>query len=370
MFFIIVFIVILGLLVFVHELGHFLAAKAAGAKVEEFGFGFPPKIFGIKKGETTYSINLIPLGGFVKIMGEDGGGKKDPRSFSSKGFWARIGILVSGVTMNVLLAMILLAIGFWVGLPLAVDDDDAKAKFRDPRIQVIEVAKDSPAAAAGINPTDQVLKIDDKDIATVSDYQEVANVKAGQEVAVTILSGGSEKTVNLLSRDDPPEDEGRTGIALVKTGIVSYPFLTSVVMGVEYTFVIMKTVVIFFSDLISKLVVGQPVTFDVTGPVGIARMTRQATTMGFSYLIQLTALLSVNLAIVNILPLPALDGGRILFIIIEKIRRKPLNQRIEGLIHTAGFILLMLLMVVITFRDVFKFKEDFFGLWDKLAGLF
>lgn len=367
---ILIFIFILGLLVFVHELGHFLAAKKAGVKVEEFGFGFPPRLFGFKKGETTYSINWIPLGGFVKILGEDGVSKKDPRSFASQKFLKKIIILAAGVTMNVVLAAVILIIGFKIGLPLALTDDQNNVQFRDPKIQIYQIAPDSPAEQANLKVGDQIIKINGEEPANISTVQNIIKERAGQEVTLKLLSGGENKDLKVIPRVNPPATEGHLGIGLVKTGIVSYSFGQSIVKGVTSVFTLTLTIILAFAEIIKNLVLGEKVALEVAGPVGIAVMTNQAAKMGFVYLLQFTALLSLNLAIINILPLPALDGGRIFFALIEKIRKKPLNQRFEQTVHTIGFSLLILLMAVVTFRDIVKFKDIFINLWQKITHLF
>lgn len=367
---IIIFVLILGLLVFVHELGHFIAAKKAGAKIEEFGFGFPPRLYGFKKGETIYSINLIPLGGFVKILGEDGENKKDPRSFGAQRFLAKIGILSAGVTMNVLLAMLLLMIAFKIGIPTAIFEGESDQGMRDTKIQIVEISPDSPAAGVGLKVGDQILKAGFEDIETISELQEIINRNKGVETEVLVKASGEEKKFLITPRNDYPENEGPLGVGLVKTGIISYPFFESIWRGFVATFSLGLTIILAFTEIIKNLLTGQKVGMDVAGPVGIAVMTNQAAKMGLVYLIQFTALLSVNLAIINFLPLPALDGGRVMLLIVEKIRRKPLNQKIERTIHTAGFVALILLMIVVTFRDIFKFKDVFARLWEGIMNLF
>ncbi len=368
---IVTFILVLGLLVFIHELGHFLAAKKAGAKVEEFGLGFPPKIFGIKKGETEYTINWIPLGGFVKILGEDGENKKDPQSFASQKFHWKVIILIAGVTMNFLLAIVLLSIGFMWGLPQPVEGDLGEtARIRDVKVAVYPVGEDTPAALAGIKQGDEVVAINGIEISEVDQLVDVINEHKGEETAFSILRGSEELEITATPRENPPEGEGSLGIYPVKTGSVSYPFFESIWRGIKTTFALTGAIVVGFVDILRNLFAGKGTGADLAGPVGIAAMTGQAAKLGFGYVIQLTVLLSINLAILNILPFPALDGGRLLLVIVERIRNKPLNQRLEYIIHASGFIFLLLLMLVVTFRDVWKFRDVFTNIWNSLTALF
>lgn len=368
---ILTFLLVLGLLVFVHELGHFLAAKKAGAKVEEFGIGFPPRLFGIKKGETMYSINWVPLGGFVKILGEDGENKDDPQSFASQKFIWKVIILIAGVTMNFLLAIVLLAVGFMYGLPQPVDADlGDSAKIRDVKVTVYPAGSETPAAAAGINQGDQIKKVNAVEISEVQQLVDEINANKGKETTFLIGRGSEDLEVTATPRENPPEGEGSLGIVPVKTGIVSYPFFESIWKGVIAAFGLTYAIIVGFADLIGRLFSGSGAGADLAGPVGIAAMTGQAAKLGFAYVLQLTVLLSINLAILNILPFPALDGGRLLLVIVEKIRKKPLNQKLEHMIHAGGFIFLILVMLVVTFRDVWKFRDSFINLWNSFTGLF
>jgi len=354
---IIVFLLILGLLIFVHELGHFIMAKRAGAKVEEFGFGFPPRIFGKKIGETIYSLNLIPLGGFVRILGESGEEKKNPRSFANKSTFQRFKILIAGVSMNLMLAAVLLSIGFSLGLPTVIDSDQGKA--REAKIQILSVSPNSPAQAAGIKIGDEIKKFKVqsskfKVVSEVEEVQELTEKYAGQEIVLEIKRGGEILNVSLVPRKTPPEAEGAMGVALAKTAIVSYPWYKSIWLGIVTTFNLTLTFIFAFARILKDLILAGELTTEISGPVGIAVLTSQAAKLGFIYVLQLTALISINLAIINAFPFPALDGGRILFLVIEKIKGSPVSQRVERAIHTAGFMFLIGLIILITFRDVKK----------------
>jgi regulator of sigma E protease len=373
MFTVLVFIIILGLLVFVHELGHFLVARRNGVMAEEFGFGFPPRIFGLYKNkngkrklvwgskkvestDTIYSINWIPLGGFVKIMGEDGEEKKDPKSFASKSPFTRTRILAAGVAMNFLLAAVLLSVGYFVGIPQAVDDAVA-GNLKNEKIQIIETIPGSPAEQMGIQVGDQIVGAIENNnqvikFSTIEEVQNYINAKKGQEIKLDVRRGN--ETLDLIGspRTNFPASEGALGISLVKTAIVSYPWYESIWRGVQTVIDLAGMIIVAFGNLLWKLITGHSVGMDVSGPVGIAVLTGQVAKLGFIYILQFTALLSVNLAIINILPIPALDGGRILFILIEKIKGKAVSQKFEARAHNIGFALLITLMVVVTFRDV------------------
>jgi regulator of sigma E protease len=365
---ILIFVVVLGLLVFVHELGHFLTAKKSGCQVDEFGFGFPPRLFGIKRGETIYSINAIPLGGFVKIAGEDGGEEHNPRSFGQKPLWQRLIILVAGVAMNLVLAIVLLSVAFGIGIPEALPAGDINA--RDINVQIAAVDVDSPADQAGFEIGDAVLAVNGQSVESVEELQSIVSEIAGQEIAVQLERGKEQVDVTVVPRVEHAEDEGPLGVALVRTGIVSYPPHVALWRGVTSTFFFAGEIVRVFSGLIYNLVTTGTAEGDFAGPVGIAVLTGQAARLGIVHLLQFTALLSINLAIINILPIPALDGGRVLFVLIEAIRKKKMSTELEGKIHAIGFMLLLLLMFVVTIQDVTRFGDRFARLWESITSVF
>ena len=233
---IVIFLAILGILVLTHEWGHFIIARRAGLIVEEFGFGFPPRLFSFKKGETLYSINLLPLGGFVKILGEDGSGIDNPKSFASKSISVRSLITAAGVAMNFILGAVLLIIGFYIGLPQAIDKEN-ETLAKNIQIQIVSVAFNSPANAAGINFGDAVkyLKIGDKiiNINEITILQNTVNEYLGKNIILGIERAGTPLEFKIMPRKDPPQGEGALGIALVKTGVVSYSWYQSVWLGVK-----------------------------------------------------------------------------------------------------------------------------------------
>ncbi len=352
---IVIFIIILGLLVFVHELGHFIMAKRAGMAVEEFGFGFPPRLFGIKKGETMYSINWIPLGGFVKILGEDGQTSENPLSFGSKSFARRFSVLAAGVTMNVIFAWLLISLGLGLGLPTVVNQGEqlpSHAKLKSASIAVLEVSPQTPAEAADLKVGDHITKINGEQITGLEDVQNLTNKYAGTEVVYEVTRGSTVMEKRITPRANPPADQGPLGISLASVGLVSYPWYMVLYKGVIATANLIWSTLVAFWVVITNLLSGAGPGVDLTGPVGIAKLTGDVAALGFIYLLQFTAVLSINLAIINAIPFPALDGGRIFFLVIEKIRGKKMNAKAEQVANTIGFALLLLLMLFVTIKDV------------------
>ncbi|KKQ91409.1 MAG: Membrane-associated zinc metalloprotease [Candidatus Azambacteria bacterium GW2011_GWA2_39_10] len=343
-----IFILILGILVLVHEFGHFIVAKKSGLTVEEFGFGFPPRIFSFKVNETVYSINLLPLGGFVKILGEDGGETNSPKSFSSKSAGIRSLITAAGVMMNFALGALLLIIGFYIGLPQVVNEEN-KAIAKNVQIQIIAISNNSPAEKANLKLGDSI-----EGFGEISIFQDFINQNKEKEISLKIKRGEDYLDIKAVPRANPPEREGALGIALAKTGLISYPWYQSVWLGIKSSFIITWEIIKGFFGLIKNLITVGKIPQEIAGPVGIAILAGQATALGFVYLLQLVALISLNLAVLNLIPFPALDGGRLLFLGIEKIKGSKVNPKIENVIHSVGIVLLLALVVLITYRDILK----------------
>lgn len=349
-----IFLVVLSVLVFVHEFGHFITAKKLGVRVDEFGFGFPPRAFSVKRGGTVYSLNWIPLGGFVKIKGEMADEATGRDSFATQSAPRRLLILAAGVTMNMLLAWLLFSAGAMIGLTETVDDVHTSATVRNRAVTVTDVIPDSPASTAGIAYGDSIAAVNGAPVVEVAALQETLRTASG-EVTLTLKRGQTTRDVQVTPVVLEKTGKPGIGVGLLETGTVSYPFWYAPVRGAEIT--VMNTLAVFqaFGGLIAGIFTGKGVSADVAGPVGIAVATGEVARLGFIYLLQFTALLSINLAVINILPLPALDGGRVLFLIIEKIRRKPVDRRIEGIVHQIGFGLLLLLALFVTVQDVRRF---------------
>jgi regulator of sigma E protease len=356
---ILLFLLVLSLLVLAHECGHFLTALALRVKVEEFGVGFPPRLFAFVKRGVRYSINAIPLGGFVKIKGETGEHRLDPDSFASKSLFRRFLILVAGVFMNIVLAAVLFSVGFMVGVPQALEGAlPPSARVESRAVTVTQVLSESPAEIAGIHPGDEVVSVDQHVFPDATALRAYIQQESGEGVDILIRRGGEEISF-LLTGAFQPETDGRMliGVGLLDTGIVSYPWYVAPLKGIQATATYTAATVQAFGDLIGDLLHRAPPAVELSGPVGIAVMTGEVAQLGFAYLLQFTALLSINLAIINVFPLPALDGGRVLFLMLEKFRGAPICSRVEGMVHSIGFAVLMGLVLFVTYRDVLKLFE-------------
>ncbi len=370
---ILTFVILLGLLVFVHELGHFVVARRNGIRVDEFGFGFPPRLFGVvqdpatgkyrlvwgntdvPEGRTVYSLNWIPLGGFVKIAGEDGRSAQEPDSFAGKSAWIRIKVLAAGVAMNFVLAWLLISVVLMLGLPQPIDPSE-HGKYPDARIQILSVGQGTPAEAMGLKMGDAILTINGEEMKDLKRVSDVIAENKGQVVKIEVDRFGKAVTVSGTPRTETVANEGALGISFSETAIVSYPWYEAFYRGAITTYNITMAIFDAFGKMIASLFGAEKTPLDVTGPVGIVYLTKQMSDLGLPYLLQFAALLSINLGIINILPIPALDGGRILFILIEKLKGSPVSRRVEGMIHQVGFILLLLLMLVVTLRDFSQFQ--------------
>lgn len=369
---ILIFIILLGLLVFVHELGHFLTAIRNGIRVDEFGFGFPPRLFGVVRdengkfkivwgskempsGKTVYSINWIPLGGFVKIAGEDGHDVSDPNSFASKSAWVRIKVLGAGVFMNFLFAWFLISIVLMLGMPQPIEPSE-RGKYENAKIQVLSIGKGTPAEAMGLVPGDALIAMNGEAITSLDQVSQVIGNNKGKTLVVEVNRFGTLHSLSGVPRTEYPANEGALGISFSETAVVSYPWYEAFYRGAIATYNITMAIFEAFGKMIASLFGAEKTPLDVTGPVGIVYLTKQMSDLGLAYLLQFAALLSINLGIINILPIPALDGGRILFILIEKLKGSPVSRKVEGMIHQIGFVLLLLLMLVVTIRDFSQFQ--------------
>lgn len=371
---IIIFIIILGLLVLVHELGHFLAAKKAGVRVEEFGFGYPPRalIIGRKWG-TIFSLNWIPFGGFVKIFGEnyeeaeslklkaksENSPTSNPQPLSfveiSKKWQALI--LVAGVTFNLLFAWLLFSLGFLIGLPTPVENDFG-ATVTDPVLTIIEVLPDSPADLAGLKSGDKIQSIYTAKGETrgVFDSAEISTLisQSEGEVQLMVLRGSKPLSFDIIPVDGLVDDKKAIGISMDMVGTLTLPLHQAFYEGGKTTYRLTQLTVAGLADLLVDAIRGEADTASVTGPIGIVGLVGDASRLGFTYLITFTALISINLAIINLVPFPALDGGRLLFVAIEALTRRPINKNFAQVANTTGFALLIGLMIFVTYRDIVK----------------
>lgn len=343
----IIFLIVLSILVIVHEFGHFIMAKRAGVLVEEFGFGLPPRLFGKKFGETLFSVNALPFGGFVKLYGEmdDSNVTNPKRAFLNKSKRIRIGVIVAGVIMNFLLAIFAFAIVYsFSGIPR-----DTKT------LKVVDVSAGSPAQVAGLIVGDVISKVGKEEVITVSDFISKVGEQKGKNVSFEVVRNGETIKKQIKPRENPPVDEGPLGVTITTTEIYFPPVLLRPFYGIYYGFKEAlfwgQAILVGLGSLFTNLFNGQ-VPQDVSGPVGIFAVTTQAAQGGILVLINFIGILSVNLAILNILPFPALDGGRLFFIAIEGLLGRKVLPKIEAIVHSIGMIILLLLIVAITVHDV------------------
>ena len=360
---ILLFIIILAILILVHEFGHFIVAKKFGIRVDEFGIGFPPKLYGKKFGETEYTINALPLGGFVKIFGENPdeentNGPDRARSFVHKPKYIQAMVLVAGVFFNLLLAWFLISAGFMIGLPTSSESVLPGQTIVESTLVVTEVLKDSPAEKAGVISGDKVLRLssDGNELTKVTPgvFQEFVAEHSTQEIQMHLSRKGEEKTIAVIPTQGVLEGKPAVGIAMDMIGVVRLPWYSALVEGGKLT---MKYTAETFQGLYTLLrdaILGKADMSAVSGPVGIVSMVGNANNLGLVYLLGLTALISINLAVVNVLPIPALDGGRLFFLLIEIIKGSPIKPKIANMAHAVGFVALILLIIVITFHDVMK----------------
>jgi len=335
-----IFIGILVGLILAHEFGHFITAKAFRVEVKEFGVGFPPRILGRKWGETTYSLNAIPLGGFTKLAGEED--PEAPRSLAGKPTGIRLLVLSAGSLMNFLAPLALFTIAFMVPHNVVMG-----------KVVVEEVAPNSPAAIAGIKNEDTILSLNAKPINNVGDLQRYIQLNLGRETEIAVShSDATTDSFRLVPRWRPPEGQGAIGVVVktIDATIVrqSEPGWRAAPLGVATC---VETFVLFKNGILSMATGATPL--EVRGPVGIAETTGEVARAGLSPLLEFAAFLSINLGLINIFPLPALDGGRIAFVLLEKARGgKRIPPRTEGLIHLIGFALLIGVIAAITYNDI------------------
>lgn len=348
----ITFLFVLSLLVLVHESGHFLAAKKAGIKVEEFGFGYPPRIFGKKIKGTVYSLNAIPFGGFVRLAGEElSEASLTPNAFWSKSKKGRTAVIVAGVFANFLLAILAFAAIYTVsGIPTKIA-----------QVKIVGVLPDSPAQQVGIKEGDVVLTVGEKRIVSLTEFTQLVKEKAGQETEIGFKRDGSELNVWLTPRKEPPAGEGPLGVVVTDMEMKKYPFwqmpFRGLVEGTKEAVGWVKLTLAGLGTMVVDLVRNGTIPKDIAGPVGILQISGMAARSGVLAVFQLLGILSVNLAVLNILPFPALDGGRLVFIVYEAIFRRRPKASFEHLINTAGMALLLFLITLVTINDIGRILE-------------
>ena len=357
---ILIFIVVIVALIVVHEFGHFVVAKLSGMRVDEFGLGYPPRALTIAKvGETSYTLNWLPFGGFVKIFGEDGG-EKGSRAFSSRPRILQALVLVAGITMNLLFAYVLITGALIAGTPRALSGSEV-ATARNTQLMVADVLPGSPAALAGLLPGDAIVSAKDTsgqwgaaDPASFSAFIAKSN---GSAVSLDVMRNGSNQMITATPAEGVATNDPfryALGVEVATIGVVPLSVGAALIEGASLTW--SATVLtaaglwhFFYSVFTLTANLSQ-----VSGPVGIAGAVGSASAQGFGDLLSIMALISINLALINLIPIPALDGGRLLFVIIESVIRRPIKPSVANAINSIGFVFLVLLMLVVTAHDIFK----------------
>lgn len=358
-----VFFAILSILVLIHELGHYVVARWIGVHVEEFGLGLPPKIFGKKIGGTIYSLNWLPIGGFVRLAGED-----DPNPSrithpsSRKYFWARTkkeraAILVAGVTMNVLLALGLTGYLLTQGV-----------LEPNGRVRVEKVQPGSPAETVGLREGDTITSITfgpsnpsvpsvTKRITLPKDLIDATRAHLGEEVTLTILRDGNERNVTVVPRKDPPEGQGPLGVVITDLELRTFTWREIPFEAVRINAIRAKDMFTGIAGTLWRLATLRSPAADVAGPIGIARVTGEAVKFGWKAVLEFMSILSLNLAVLNILPIPALDGGRLAFVFLEKLIGKKLRPAFERSTHQVGMIILIALILLVSINDILRLSR-------------
>jgi regulator of sigma E protease len=335
-------------LIILHEFSHFLAAKKSNVFVEEFGIGLPPRILGKKIGETIYSLNLLPFGAFVKLEGEIG-----ESGFGSQPLFKRMIIVLAGVISFWIIAWIIFIFLFKFGMPIAISDDEISPQAK---VQIIAIAKNSPAQISGLRVGDKIIGArHDKEefkIEKVKEIQEFTQKYKGEKILLKIERGKEIFDLEIVPRTNPPPGEGPMGIVLSRIEIKKYPLWNSIIEGTKTTGELTLAIVKGYFLLIKNLIKGISPQAEITGPVGIFNMMYQTSKIGISYFFHLLATLSIYLAVFNSLPIPALDGGKFLFLLIEGVRKKPISPEIERKVTAFFFTLLIMLALWITIKDV------------------
>ncbi len=356
------FIGVLVLLIVVHECGHFLVAKLFGIRVDEFGVGYPPRAFTLgKRGATTYTINWLPFGGFVRIFGERNDDEYSPEeaqvAFVKKSRWIQSLVLVAGVVFNVLFAWLLFSATLMIGAPASIEEADAEGV--DTQLVISSVMVNTPANAVGLMAGDEIVGVVSHDDSVTNlvptETSEFIKAHAGDEIVVTYLRDKEEKEVIVTPAHGVLEGSPGTpavGIAMTLVAERSLPVIPAISQGFTQTIYSLKSVTVGLGVFFGSIATGTADWAQVAGPVGIAGLVGDASSVSFVYLLYFTAFISINLAVINLIPLPALDGGRLLFIAIEGITRRPIHEGTATVLNVIGFSLLIVLMIVVTYHDI------------------
>lgn len=357
---VLIFILVIVALIVVHEFGHFVAAKWSGMRVDEFGLGYPPRAATVAKiGETEYTLNWLPFGGFVKIYGEDGGGT-DPRAFSKRPRILQALVLVAGIAMNLVFAYVLITGALVMGTPRALSGNEL-AVARDMELVVANILPGSPAARAGLLPGDSILKAEDAQgrwsAADPKSFSAFVAGSNGDTIALEVKRDGKAQAVSATPAEGiVPNDPSRyaLGVEVATVGVVSLPLGAAIVQGASLTWGATKLTATGLWHFFYSIFTLSANFSQVAGPIGIAGAVGTASAQGLGDLLSLMAIISINLALINLIPIPALDGGRLLFVIIESIIRRPIKPSFAHALNAVGFVFLVLLMVVVTAHDIFR----------------
>lgn len=360
-------IIVLGVSVLVHELGHFWVARWLGVEADEFGIGFPPRLFAWKTKRTTISINAIPLGGFVRLAGEE---EQTPHGFRSQVWWRKALIIIAGVVVNFVWGILLLSLAWaTIGLPESAETARPGVHLSAVRVTVLAVAPASPAAEADLAPGDTIRMINTQEVQTTDQALTLIRESVGQPLSLLSCRKEVCATHTVTPRVNPPAGEGAMGVALATMGLGRYDVGPAVLRGITDSWSILTQTVAALGGVAQSLRQGHPGEVSLTGPIGIAVVTHDAVQLGGRYLLMLMAIISLNLALLNVLPIPALDGGRLVFVLVEAIRRKPIDDRLERWIHAAGFLFLLLVFLLISIKDTVVFRSLFVTLWERLRSI-
>jgi regulator of sigma E protease len=349
----IVFILILGLLVFVHEFGHFWMAKRSGVQVHEFAFGFRPRLFAWKRGETEYAINLLPFGGYVRLEGE--GQNTGKRSFVAQPPLVKVKVLAAGVVMNLVLGWLLLIFAYGIGSYPLTETFNQHSGIPVSHPSVVMVSPNSPADTAGLKAGDKILSINKQPITGVEQVSQVTHANAGKEIIIQFERNGQTQQVSATPRLNPPAGEGSLGIGTNQEGLVKVSWAKAPLIALEEEGSQIKAAFAGFGRFIAQLVEKRQVSQEVSGIVGIGAATGVVRRLGIGTLVQFIALISTNLAVINILPLLPLDGGHIFFVIVEAIRKKPVSDTVKQNTALAGLVFILFLFVIVTYKDLINF---------------
>jgi len=359
------FIVILVILILVHEFGHFIVAKLFGIRVDEFSIGFGPTWFRKRYGETEYTFKPLLAGGYVKIFGENPDeesmfGPESARSFYNKPKWMQAAVLVAGVGFNILLAWVIFSLIFMIGMPTAVSEEE-RHTVRDPKLIIVDVLPDSPAGATGLEGGDELLTLaaggESVENLTADTVTLFISSHGQEEITVSYKRGEELLTTTVMPTGNIIPDEPQRaaiGISMGTVGVLKLPLHRALWEGGAFTIEMLGLVMTALASFFVGVFTFSADFSQIAGPVGIVGLVGDAAALGVVSLLLFTAIISLNLAVINILPFPALDGGRLLFVLIEKLKGSPIRPVVANTLNTIGFALLILLIILVTYNDIVR----------------